>query len=69
MNSAVDQPLPSLSGLDDLKQLVCIATLGINDADRVLVKAYFRLLLRLDYEINWVAATDPSADLILVSRR
>ncbi|MFZ3191813.1 MAG: hypothetical protein WA154_01235 [Moraxellaceae bacterium] len=68
MNSAVDQPLPSLSGLDDLKQLVCIATLGINDADRVLVKAYFRLLLRLDYEINWVAATDPHADLLLVSR-
>ena len=68
MNSAVDQPLPSLSGLDDLKQLVCIATLGINDADRVLVKAYFRLLLRLDYDINWAAATDPHANLLLVSR-
>lgn len=68
MNSAVDPSSLSLSGLDDLKQLVCIATLGINDADSVLVKAYFRLLLRLDYEINWVTAADPHADLLLVSR-
>lgn len=53
--------------LDDLKHLICIATLGLNDADSVLVKAYFRLILRLDYQINWVPANDPNADLLLVS--
>lgn len=68
MNTAVMPSPLFVSVLDNLKPLIRIATLGINDADSVLVKAYFRLLLRLDYEINWVAATDPSADLLLVSR-
>ena len=67
--SDVTPPLDfSVSSLDDLKQRVCVAMLGINPADSVLVKAYFRLLLRLDYEIQWVTATEAAADLLLVNR-
>ncbi|MEC7118951.1 MAG: hypothetical protein VXW65_03480 [Pseudomonadota bacterium] len=53
---------------DDLKQLMVVATLGISPADSILVKAYFRLILRLDYDIVWVSATDPRADILLINK-
>lgn len=69
MNSNINSPYPFNTGVDDIKHLICIGMLGINDADRILVKAYFRLTLRLDYDISWVAANDPNADLLLINRR
>lgn len=67
MNSTANISHSSHTGFDDLKHLIIVGMLGINDADSILVKAYFRLILRLDYDINWVAANNPNADVLLVS--
>lgn len=58
----------SYNDLDEIKHLIFIGMLGVGNADSILVKAYFRLILRLDYDISWVAANDPNADLLLVNR-
>lgn len=52
---------------DDIKQRMNIALVGIRPADQVLLKGYFRVLLRLDVELNWVAATDKLIDLFMIN--
>lgn len=51
---------------DDIKRRMNIALVGIRPADQVLLKGYFRVLLRLDVELNWVAATDKQIDLFMI---
>ncbi len=68
MKSSTDHSSVFSAELTAAKKPIFIALLGVDDASTVLVKAYFRLLLRLDYEISWVAANDSNAHLLLVSQ-
>lgn len=52
---------------DETKQRMNIALVGIRPGDQVVLKGYFRVLLRLDVELNWVAATDKVIDLFMIN--
>lgn len=52
---------------DEIKQRMNIALVGIRPGDQVVLKGYFRVLLRLDVELNWVAATDKVVDLFMIN--
>lgn len=49
------------------QRLMKIALVGVRPADQVTLKGYLRVLLRLDVELQWVAATDPDIDLFMIN--
>lgn len=52
---------------NEQRRLMRIALVGIRPADQVTLKGYLRVLLRLDVELQWVAATDPHVDLFMIN--
>lgn len=52
---------------DTSKQQLKIALVGIRPADQVILKGYFRVLLRLDVELVWAAATDKGVNLFMIN--
>lgn len=52
---------------NEIKQRMSIALVGIRPGDQVVLKGYFRVLLRLDVELNWVAATEKVIDLFVIN--
>lgn len=52
---------------DSDKHQMKIALVGIRPADQVIIKGYFRILLRLDVELVWAAATDKNINLFMIN--
>lgn len=52
---------------DSDKHQMKIALVGVRPADQVLIKGYFRVLLRLDVELIWAAATDKNINLFMIN--
>lgn len=52
--------------MEQQKQAMRIALVGIMPADQVTMKGYFRVLLRLDVALEWVEATFPDVDLFII---
>ncbi len=55
-------------GKGNLKKLMRIALVGIKPADQVLLKGYLRVLLRLEVDLEWVAANHPKVDLFMINK-
>ena len=58
---------PIYQGQDNLKKVLRTALVGIRPADQVLLKGYLRILLRLEADLEWVAANHPQVDLFFIS--
>ncbi len=52
---------------NEARQLMKIALVGVRPADQVTIKGYFRVLLRLDAELQWVPATEKGIDLFIIN--
>lgn len=52
---------------NEQRRLMNIALVGIRPADQVTLKGYLRVLLHLDVELQWVAATDPDVNLFMIN--
>lgn len=52
---------------ENLKKVLRTAIVGVRPADQVMLKGYLRVLLRLDFELEWVSAKHPQVDLFLIS--
>lgn len=52
---------------DVQKKQMTIALVGLRPADQITLKGYLRVLLSLDVELHWVAATEPNIDLFMIN--
>lgn len=52
---------------DVQKKQMTIALVGVRPADQITLKGYLRVLLSLDVELHWVAATEPNIDLFMIN--
>lgn len=52
---------------ENLKKVLRTAIVGVRPADQAMLKGYLRVLLRLDFELEWVSAKHPQVDLFLIS--
>lgn len=52
---------------EQIKRQMRIALVGIRPADQITLKGYLRVLLRLDVELEWVAATESAIDLFMIN--
>ena len=52
----------------NLKKLMRIALVGIKPADQILLKGYLRVLLRLEVDLEWVAANHTKVDLFMINK-
>ncbi len=50
-----------------LKKVMRIALVGIRPADQVMLKGYLRILLRLEADLEWVAANHQAVDLFMIN--
>lgn len=50
-----------------LKKVMRIALVGIRPADQVMLKGYLRILLRLEADLEWVAANHEAVDLFMIN--
>lgn len=53
--------------MSDTKKQMKIALIGVRPADQITLKGYMRVLLRLDVELVWVAATNSFVDLFIIN--
>lgn len=53
--------------MNNSKKMMRIAMLGVSPADQVTFKGYLRVLLSLDIELEWVAATHSMVDLFVIN--
>lgn len=52
---------------ENLKKVLRTAIVGVRPSDQIMLKGYLRVLLRLDFELEWVSAKHPQVDLFLIS--
>lgn len=51
----------------NLKKVMRTTLVGIKPADQVMLKGYLRVLLRLEVDLEWVAASHPEIDLYIIN--
>ena len=54
---------PESNANANIKQVMRTALVGVSPADKVMLKGYLRILLRLEADLEWVSANHPQADL------
>ncbi|MDO4427497.1 MAG: hypothetical protein Q4B88_05140 [Moraxella sp.] len=52
---------------EQMKRQMRITLVGVRPADQITLKGYLRVLLRLDVELEWVAATESVIDLFMIN--
>lgn len=52
---------------NNVKQVIRVTLVGIDPSDQVQIKGYLRILLRVDFDIEWVSPKNPKVDLFIVN--
>lgn len=52
---------------NNVKQVIRVTLVGIDPSDQVQIKGYLRILLRVDFDIEWVPPKNPKVDLFIVN--
>ena len=58
---------PESNANANIKQVMRTALVGVSPADKVMLKGYLRILLRLEADLEWVSANHPQADLLFIN--
>lgn len=54
---------------NNVKQVIRIALVGLEPSAQLAVKGYLRILLRVDFDIEWVSAKKPNVNLYIISSK
>lgn len=52
----------------DAKKILRAALIGVSPADQVMLKGYLRILLRLQFDFEWVSASYSNIDLLMINK-
>lgn len=52
----------------NVKQVIRVTLVGIDPSDQVQIKGYLRIILRVDFDIEWVSPKNPKVDLFIVNQ-
>lgn len=58
---------PNDSSQGNLKRVLRTAFIGVSQADRIMIKGYLRVLLRLETDLDWVSANHHKVDLFIIN--
>lgn len=53
----------------NVKEVFRVTLIGIDPSDQVLVKGYLRLLLRVDFDLEWVQPKHPKVNMFVVNKQ
>lgn len=59
--------MSGITNSERLKKVMRIALVGVRPADQVMLKGYLRILLRLEADLEWVAANHEAVDLFMIN--
>lgn len=54
---------------NNVKQVIRIALIGLQPSEQVTIKGYLRIILRVDFDIEWVTPKNPSLTFFIIGKQ